>query len=70
MQRKVRKVIDGYTFEVSPKIGKSKYVRLAGIKTHGKKAYNKLKELIEGKTVTIIPKGKSYDRVCEKFGED
>jgi len=69
MQRKVERVVDGDTFEVSTKIGNSRYVRLAGINAPelnqrgGKAAYNKLKRLIEGKTVTIVPKGRSYGRV-------
>jgi endonuclease YncB( thermonuclease family) len=60
MNRLVKKVIDASTFEVSPKIGNNKYVRLSGIdssilgKENKRAAYNKLKRLIEGKTVRIV----------------
>jgi endonuclease YncB( thermonuclease family) len=62
MKRLVKKVIDGDTFEVFPRIGNSSYVRLAGLNApkleskRGILAYNRLKKLIEGKTVTIVPK--------------
>ncbi len=61
MVRKVKQVIDGDTFIVSRKIGNTNVVRLAGINTPekyqfgGKKATNRLRELIGGKTVTIVP---------------
>ena len=61
--------IDGDTFIVSRKIGKTNVVRLAGINAPekyqfgGKKATNRLRGLIGGKTVTIVPVGTSYNRV-------
>jgi len=69
IRRKVKQIIDGDTFIVSRKIGKTNVVRLVGINAPekyqfgGKKATNKLRGLIGGKTVTIVPVGKSYDRV-------
>ena len=69
MRRKVKKIIDGDTFVVHRKIGNTNKVRLAGVNSPekhqfgGKKATNSLRGLIGGKTVTIIPKGRSYDRV-------
>ena len=69
IRRKVEKIIDGNTFVVSGKIEGTNVIRLAGIKAlekhhfGGKKATNKLKELIGGKTVTIVPVGRSYNRV-------
>ena len=69
IRRKVKQVIDGGTFIVSRKIGKTNVVRLAGIhapeKYHftGKMAVNKLRGLIGGKTVTIVPVGASYNNL-------
>lgn len=56
-------------FIVSRKIGKTNVVRLAGINAPekyqfgGKKATNRLRGLIGGKTVTIVAVGTSYNRV-------
>lgn len=69
MKRKVNRVIDGDTFEVITKIGETKRVRIANYNAPelnqpgGKKAAKKLKDMIDGKTVSIVPKGKSYGRV-------
>lgn len=69
IKRKVKQVIDGDTFIVSRKIGNTNIVRLAGINAPetyqfgGKKAANRLKGLIGGKTVTIVPVGTSYKRI-------
>jgi len=69
IRRKVKQVIDGDTFIVSRKIGNTNRVRLAGVNAPekyqfgGMKATNRLRSLIGGKTVTIIPIGKSYGRV-------
>jgi len=66
LMRKVKHIIDGDTFTVSRKIGNTNIVRLAGINTPkkyqfaGKKAADRLKALIGGKTVTIMPVGNSY----------
>lgn len=69
IRRRVKQIIDGDTFVVSRKIGKTNVVRLAGINAPekyqlgGKKATNRLKDLIGGKTVTIVPVGTSYNRI-------
>ncbi len=61
---KVKKVIDGDTFEGSRK----KFYRLAGIDTPEKRSrgFNKakeiLKDMIEGKEVFVEEKGQSYGR--------
>jgi micrococcal nuclease len=69
MRRKVKKIIDGDTFEVYRKVGNTNRVRIAGYNAPEKNQYggsqatNKLRGLIGGKTVTINPKGMSYNRV-------
>ena len=69
MKRTVIKVIDGDTFVVNRKIGNTNFVRLAGVNAPekyqfgGQQATNKLKGLIGGKPVTIVPVGSSYGRV-------
>ena len=69
MERTVKKIIDGDTFIVKRKIGNTNRVRLAGYNLAekyqfgGKSATNKLRGLIGGKTVTIVPLGKSYGRI-------
>src|SRR3989338_1177685 len=69
IRRKVKHVIDGDTFIVGRKIGKTNVVRLAGINAPekyqfgGKQATNRLRGLIGGKTVTIVPVGTIYNRV-------
>jgi endonuclease YncB( thermonuclease family) len=69
MRRTVKRVIDGDTFEVTTKIGTFVKVRIANYNAPelnqkgGIKARNDLKKLIEGKEVTLVIKGTSYDRV-------
>lgn len=69
MRRKVTRVIDGDTFEVGTKIGDTNRVRIAGYNAPelnergGKKATKKLKDLIEGEMVSLVPKARSYGRV-------
>ena len=69
VRRTVKKVIDGDTFVVNRKIGDSRIVRLAGVnapekgKYGGTRATNRLKGIIGGKSVTIVPVGRSYGRV-------
>ena len=69
IRRKVKQIIDGDTFIVSRKIGNTNVIRLAGINAPekyqfgGRKATNRLKCLIGGKTVTIVPVGRSYNRL-------
>ncbi|MFA5793833.1 MAG: hypothetical protein WC980_02000 [Candidatus Brocadiia bacterium] len=63
MRRTVTRVIDGGTFLVSHKLWDTNRVRLVGVHTPkkhqlgGSQATNKLKGLIGGKQVTIIPIG-------------
>ena len=65
MKRTVKKVIDGDTFVVNRKIGNTNFVRLAGVNAPekyqfgGREATNRLRGLIGGETVSIIPKGMS-----------
>ena len=67
VRRKVQEVIDGDTIRVRNRVEGSQYIRIANLNApeKGQKGYsqakNKLKKL-EGKTVTIKPKGKSYNR--------
>jgi len=67
--RKVKRVIDGDTFEVYRKVGNTRFVRLAGVNAPelyqkgGRQAASSLKKLIEGKTITLISKGRSYSRL-------
>lgn len=69
IRRKVKQVIDGDTFIVCRKIGNTNIVRLAGVNAPekyqfgGKTATNRLRGLIGGKTVTIVPVGRSYNRL-------
>ena len=67
--RKVKRVIDGDTFEVFRKVGNTRFVRLAGVNAPelyqrgGREAATSLKRLIQGKTITLVPKGRSYSRL-------
>ena len=69
IRRKVKRIIDGDTFIVSRKIGNTNRIRLAGVDAPeryqfgGKKAMNRLRGLIGGKTVTIVPVGRSFNRI-------
>ncbi len=69
MRRKVKRIINGNTFEVYQKVGGTTFIRLAGLdvpsaKTReGKAAIRRLRKLIVGKTVTLIPRGRSYSRI-------
>ena len=69
IKRTVKKVIDGDTFIISRKIGNTNRVRLAGVNAPdkyqlgGREATDRLRALIGGKSVTIVPVGRSYDRI-------
>ena len=69
IKRTVRRVIDGDTFEVYRKVQGSRFIRLAGINApewdiiSGRQATLKLKRLVEGKTVTLIPRARSHNRI-------
>ncbi len=67
-RRKIQTVVDGDTLQLSRSLHGSRYVRLPNINAPERRqsgyleAKNKLKKL-EGKTVTIRPKGRSYGRI-------
>jgi endonuclease YncB( thermonuclease family) len=69
IQRKVKRVVDGDTFEVYRKVRGSKFIRLAGVNAPerrqkgGRQATLRLKRLVEGKTVTLTPRARSYNRI-------
>jgi len=69
MRRTVTKIIDGDTVVVNRKVGNTRYIRLASVNAPelhsrgGSKARNILKRLIGGKSVSITPKGRSYNRI-------
>lgn len=68
-RRKVQKVIDGDTFKIRRKIQNSQYIRITGLNCPEKgqrgfsPAKKRLERQIQGKTVTIHPKARSYGRV-------
>jgi endonuclease YncB( thermonuclease family) len=67
VRRKVQKVIDGDTFKVSHRVNGSQYIRIAGLNCpeRGQRGYTSAKQRLgrlEGKTVTLRPKAKSYGR--------
>ena len=70
--RKVKKVLDGDTFQTYRKVNGSNYVRLAGVNAPerhqfgGAQATTRLKRQIQGKVVTLQPVGKSYSRVVAR----
>jgi len=69
MRRKVIGVIDGDTIRVARKIDGTNKIRLAGFnapelhQSGGQEAKRILSRLVNGKEVTIHPKGRSYDRI-------
>jgi endonuclease YncB( thermonuclease family) len=70
--RKVKKVIDGDTFETYRRIQGSNRIRIAGknapesYQFGGSQATRDLKKKIQGKTVTLQPVGRSYNRIVAK----
>ena len=69
IRRTVKKVIDGDTVIVNRKIGGTDRIRLAGVRAPesyqkgGRAATSKLRRMVEGKQITIVPVGRSYGRV-------
>lgn len=68
IRRKIKRAIDGDTFEVKTKIRGTNYIRIAGMDApeKGEKGYSSAKSKLNkltGKTVTLIPKGRSYNRL-------
>ena len=72
IRRKVKKVIDGDTFQTHTKVKGSNFIRIAGKnspeKNHagGRAATQRLRRQIQGKVVTLKPVGKSYGRTVAK----
>lgn len=57
VKRQCIKVISGNEFVIDKPVDDKLIVRLHKVKIGGKKEYNRLKKLIEGKTVDIKPIG-------------
>jgi len=72
VKRKVKRVVDGDTFELYHQLNGSRFVRIAGMNAPekytsvGRRATNSLRGKIGGKTVTIRPVGRSYGRIVGK----
>ena len=70
--RKVKRVLDGDTFQTHRKVNGSNYIRLAGVNAPekyqfgGREATQRLKRQIQGKTVTLQPVSRSYSRVVAR----
>jgi len=75
-RRKVKEIIDGDTFKVARAINGVQKIRLEDVDAPeigtkaGKKAKKTLAGMIAGKTVTIRPKARSYDRVVAEVIAD
>ena len=69
IRRTVKRIIDGDTFEVARKIQGTNRIRIAGFNApdSNQKGYseakNRLRRLIGSKQVTIVPVGRSYNRL-------
>lgn len=68
IRRKIKRVIDGDTFQTYRKIQGTDRVRLANVNApeRGQKGYSAAKQKLnkyKDKTVTITPKGRSYGRL-------
>lgn len=72
IRRTVKKVLDGDTIQTYRKVNGSNYVRLAGVNAperyqfRGREATQKLRRQIQGKTVTLQPVGRSYNRIVAR----
>ena len=70
--RKVKRVIDRDTFQTYRKIQGTDRVRIAGVygaelnTIRGRLQRDQMKRQIQGKTVTLQPVGRSYNRVVAK----
>jgi len=71
-RRKVKRIIDGDTFEIHHPLQGTNRVRIAGLHAPekntqaGKRATNSIRNKIGGRTVTIKPVGRSYGRIVAK----
>jgi len=68
IRRKIKRVIDGDTFEIYRKIRGTNFIRLANVNSpeRGQRGYSSAKSKLNklrNKVVTLVPKGRSYNRV-------
>ena len=68
IRRKVKRAVDGDTLEVRNKIRGTNFIRLAEVNApeKGERGYSSAKarlNQLKGKVVTLVPKGRSYNRV-------
>ncbi len=68
IRRKVIRAVDGDTLQVRNKIRGTNFIRLAGVNApeKGQRGYSSAKAKLNklaGKTVTLVPKGRSYGRL-------
>lgn len=76
MKRTVTRIIDGDTFIVNRRIGNTNRVRLANVDApehgsrQGTQATNNLRRLLGNGSVTLMPVGRSYDRVVADVRHD
>ena len=68
VRRKVQGIVDGDTIRVHKRVSGSQYIRIAGLNApeKGRRGYASAKKnlsRINGKTVTVTPKARSYGRV-------
>ena len=72
IHRKVKRVLDGDTFQTYTKVRGSNFVRIAGVNAlerhqlRGSQATQNLKRQIQSKVVTLQPVGRSYSRIVAK----
>jgi len=68
MRRKIKRIVDGDTLKTYRKIEDTNYIRIAGMDApeRGQSGYAAAKtklQKLKGKVVTLIPKGRSYNRI-------
>ncbi len=72
LHRRVKKVLDGDTFQTYTKVNGSNFIRIAGkdapekYQFGGRESTARLRRQIQGRTVTLQPVGRSYNRVVAK----
>ncbi len=68
IRRKMKRAVDGDTFETYTKVRGTNFVRIAGMNApeKGERGHANAKEKLQrlsGKVVTLVPKGRSYNRI-------
>ena len=68
IRRRVKRAVDGDTLEVRNKLRGTNFIRLAGVDSpeKGERGYSSAKaklNKLKGKVVTLVPKGRSYNRI-------